>query len=88
MKCFGYVFVLSVFNMWIMALPHFMPMDISVLCELGHQGWWKFTMYKIIHKCSQLEPRNILKFQNVQLFEQRTSMFIIFLITYVCNAFI
>ena len=30
MKCFGYVFVLSVFNMWIMALPHFMPMDIRV----------------------------------------------------------
>ena len=88
MKCFRYVFVLSVFNMWIMALPNFMPMDIRVLCESGHQGWWKFTMYKIIHKSSQLEPRNILKFQYVQLFEQRTSMFIIFLITYVSNAFI
>ena len=45
-------------------------------------------MYKIIHKCSQVKPRNILKFQYVQIFEQRTSMFIIFLITYVSNAFI
>ena len=66
--------------MWITALPNAMPMDISVLCEYGHQGWWKFTMCKIIHKCSQLEPRNILKFQYVQLFEQRTSMFIICII--------
>ena len=45
-------------------------------------------MCKITYKCSQLEPRNILKFQYVQLFEQRTSMFIIFRITYVYNTFI
>ena len=45
-------------------------------------------MCKSIHKCSQLELRNFLKFQYVQLVEQRTSMFIMFLITYVSNTFI